>query len=356
MTFSTWNEFNNVDLRAPVFTGSHKFWSVLWLRFIALFLTSSQSTFIIGDPTDREKISGLIKKEKNYEIAGLLDASSLDRANRKATLERIQRLGVTEVFVAWGAIKNRMFIWWTFQKYGISLHILDTEANQDYSNQGFPQLGEIPYKSFKYSLMTGAGFSIKRAFDFCFSALFFVATSPIYLAIALLIKLDSPGPVFFKQTRIGLHGRSFKVWKFRTMVVNADHLQKELEALNQTKDGVLFKIKDDPRITRIGKILRRYSLDELPQIFNVLLGEMSLIGPRPLSVRDAEKCSEHHFIRNEVMPGVTGLWQVSGRSDILEFEEVVRLDRSYIENWSLWLDLKILLQTIEVVLKKQGAY
>ncbi|NJN87243.1 MAG: exopolysaccharide biosynthesis protein [Leptolyngbyaceae cyanobacterium SL_7_1] len=175
-------------------------------------------------------------------------------------------------------------------------------------------------------------------------------------SIAVLIKLDSPGPVFYRQTRVGLHSNSFKVWKFRSMVVNAAELQKRLEAMNETKDGILFKIKDDPRVTRVGKFIRRYSLDELPQIFNVLLGEMSLVGPRPLPLRDVEKFSKRHFIRQEVLPGITGLWQVSGRSDIDDFEHVLNLDVHYIENWSLWLDLKIILQTFQVVLRKTGAY
>ena len=179
---------------------------------------------------------------------------------------------------------------------------------------------------------------------------------PIYIAIAIAIKLDSPGTVFYKQTRIGLHGQQFKVWKFRTMRSDAEKFQKELEALNETKDGIIFKIKDDPRITRVGKFLRRYSLDELPQLFNVILGEMSIVGPRPLPIRDVDKFSEHHFIRHEVLPGITGLWQVSGRSDILDFEQVINLDLNYIENWSLQLDFEILLKTVMVVLKKEGAY
>jgi lipopolysaccharide/colanic/teichoic acid biosynthesis glycosyltransferase len=140
------------------------------------------------------------------------------------------------------------------------------------------------------------------------------------------------------------------------MVMNADRMQKDLETSNEMKDGVLFKIKNDPRITPIGRFLRQYSLDELPQLFNVVRGEMSLVGPRPLPLRDVEKFAKHHFIRHEVLPGITGLWQVSGRSDITNFDEVVSLDVKYMENWTLWLDLKILLKTIAVVLGKKGAY
>jgi exopolysaccharide biosynthesis polyprenyl glycosylphosphotransferase len=180
--------------------------------------------------------------------------------------------------------------------------------------------------------------------------------SPIFMAIALLIKLDSSGPIFYRQTRVGLHGNLFQAWKFRTMVTNADQLQQQLESQNQTKDGILFKLKADPRVTRLGNFLRQYSLDELPQLFNVLLGEMSLVGPRPLPVRDVDKFATHHYVRHEVLPGITGLWQVSGRSDITDFEDVIQLDLDYIQNWSLGLDLNILLRTVKVVLQKTGAY
>ena len=134
-----------------------------------------------------------------------------------------------------------------------------------------------------------------------------------------------------------------------TWMAIADQLQNKLESHNETKDGVLFKIKDDPRITRISRFLRRYSLDEFPQLFNVLLGEMSLVGPRPLPLRDVDKFSEHHFIRQEVLPGITGFWQISGRSDITDFEKVIHLDKTYMENWSLSLDLQIILKTLKVI-------
>jgi len=217
-------------------------------------------------------------------------------------------------------------------------------------------MGRIPSTTFFPPLITGSDFWIKRSFDFCCAVLMLMLASPLYLGLALLIKLDSPGPIFYRQVRVGLRGRHFKVWKFRTMFTNADKMQKELEAKNETKDGILFKMKDDPRVTRVGKFIRQYSLDELPQVFNVLFGEMSLVGPRPLPTRDVEKFSKHHHIRHEVLPGITGLWQVSGRSDIVDFEDVVGLDTTYIEHWSLWLDLRILLKTVEVVFKKTGAY
>ncbi len=204
--------------------------------------------------------------------------------------------------------------------------------------------------------IVGSSFCVKRSIDLCCSIILSIIILPVYLVIALLIKLDSSGVVFFKQERIGLHGQKFKIWKFRTMVSNAEEMQKDLEAKNEIKDGILFKMKDDPRITRVGKFLRAYSLDELPQLLNVIIGQMSLVGPRPLPIRDVEKFQISHLIRQEVLPGITGLWQVSGRSNIDNFEDTVKLDIDYIENWSLLLDLTILFKTFKVVLLKTGAY
>jgi lipopolysaccharide/colanic/teichoic acid biosynthesis glycosyltransferase len=198
-------------------------------------------------------------------------------------------------------------------------------------------------------------FQLKCLGDLFVSALVLIAISPVLLLIALLIKLDSPGPIFHKQYRVGLKGCHFYMWKFRTMVPNAIELQQELEPENHASGGVLFKIPDDPRITRVGKFLRRYSLDELPQIINVLRKEMSIVGPRPLVLRDVEKMPEDLFFRHDVMPGITGLWQVKGRSS-LKSEEIFNWDSIYIDRWSIALDLNILWQTIGVVIKGDGAY
>ncbi|MBE9007320.1 sugar transferase [Fortiea sp. LEGE XX443] len=314
------------------------------------------SVFIICEPEHHEQVINFIKNEKRYIIRGFDTATSLDRCNRENTLEKLNNLNITEVFIAGDAIKNRMFLCWLFQASGITVNILPMQLKPIHRQVYFQKIGGMPCLSVSCPTIIGRDFWIKRVFDFCFTSLFLISTFPIYLAIATAIKLDSPGPIFYKQMRIGLHGKPFQVWKFRTMRPDADKHQKELEALNETKDGIIFKIKDDPRITRIGKLLRRYSLDELPQLFNVLLGEMSLVGPRPLPTRDVDKFLDHHFLRQEVLPGVTGLWQVSGRSNILDFEQVINLDMSYIENWSLQLDFEILLKTVKVVLNKEGAY
>jgi len=312
--------------------------------------------FLISDKAHQEKDIKLIQQENCYSILGIADSSSLDRRNREVTFATLQKLGVAEVFASWGSIKNRLYLCWHFQTIGITLRILPTELSFSLPRSGFESIGNIPSPVIHAPIIIGGDYWVKRGFDFCFALLALLIFSPLYLLISLLIKIDSPGPIFFRQTRVGLHGHQFKVWKFRTMVANADRLQATLEAKNDMKDGVLFKMKDDPRITRIGKFLRRYSLDELPQLFNVLVGEMSIVGPRPLPVRDVQRFEERHFIRQEVLPGITGLWQVSGRSDIDNFDDTVNLDIVYICSWSLQLDMKIILQTVRVVLQKKGAY
>jgi len=196
---------------------------------------------------------------------------------------------------------------------------------------------------------------LKRTSDYLVAGILLFILCPFFLLITVLIALDSSGPIFFRQKRIGLGGKQFFVWKFRTMVENAENLQPTLEDNNEVDGGVLFKIKHDPRITRIGKNLRHYSLDEFPQLFNVLLGQMSLIGPRPLPVRDVQRMPEQYQIRHSILPGITGLGQINGRSNCSS-EEYLKWDNYYIRHWSLLLDLKILLKTIPSVLNKTGAF
>jgi exopolysaccharide biosynthesis polyprenyl glycosylphosphotransferase len=202
--------------------------------------------------------------------------------------------------------------------------------------------------------LAGWEWGVKRSFDIVVSTVIVVAGLPVWAAIAGAIKLSSPGPVFFRDQRIGLGDRPFGMMKFRTMFADAADRQEALEAANEAS-GPLFKIKDDPRVTRVGRFLRRFSIDELPQVLNVLWGEMSLVGPRPLPIRDYEQLQDWHRKRYQVLPGMTGLWQVSGRID-LSFDDLVRLDFYYIENWSIWLDISILAKTLPAVLARRGAY
>jgi exopolysaccharide biosynthesis polyprenyl glycosylphosphotransferase len=203
--------------------------------------------------------------------------------------------------------------------------------------------------------LTAPQLAVKRLVDVVGAALGLVVLAPLFLIIAALIRLTSPGPVVFRQLRIGLGGELFWMYKFRTMQVDADEMKSELTHLNASGDPRLFKIPDDPRVTRLGRRLRAWSLDELPQLVNVIRGEMSLVGPRPFFECDLEDYRDEHFCRLAARPGMTGLWQVRGRSSILDFEEVVRLDLEYVYQWSLVRDAAILLQTLPAVLRRAGA-
>jgi exopolysaccharide biosynthesis polyprenyl glycosylphosphotransferase len=195
---------------------------------------------------------------------------------------------------------------------------------------------------------------LKRASDLVLGSIALLGLGPLMLAIAIAIKLDSPGPIFYRQERVGKDGARFKMIKFRSMRQDADRLLEALRAKNEAS-GPLFKMKRDPRVTRIGGLLRRSSLDELPQLFNVLSGEMSLVGPRPPVPGEVAHYEHWQLGRLRAIPGMTGLWQVSGRSDV-PFHDMVRLDLHYIRNWSLWLDLEIMLRTIPAVIGNRGAY
>ncbi len=215
-------------------------------------------------------------------------------------------------------------------------------------------LMNIPMITFERTEHSISAIVFKRLIDIIVSFVGLVVISPIYFAIILIIKLTSKGPAYFAQERVGLNGRIFKLFKFRTMVVDAEEKLKELQAFNEMK-GPAFKMENDPRITKIGRFLRKYSLDELPQLWNVFHGDMSLVGPRPPLPSEVKQYDTWHQRRLSMRPGITCLWQVGGRNRISDFDEWVRLDLKYIDNWSLALDFKILLQTIPAVLSTKGA-
>jgi exopolysaccharide biosynthesis polyprenyl glycosylphosphotransferase len=212
----------------------------------------------------------------------------------------------------------------------------------------------VPLFELQPPVLAGADWAVKKAFDLGVSFVVVVVGLPIWLLIAAAIKLDSRGPVLYSDRRIGVGEQEFGMLKFRTMVQDAADQQGVLEEHNEA-GGALFKIRDDPRVTRVGGVLRRLSIDELPQVLNVLRGEMSLVGPRPLPLRDYRQLEAWHRKRYNVLPGITGLWQISGRSN-LTFDDLVRLDFYYIENWSIWLDISILVKTIPAVIGGRGAY
>jgi exopolysaccharide biosynthesis polyprenyl glycosylphosphotransferase len=212
----------------------------------------------------------------------------------------------------------------------------------------------VPLFELKPPVFDGVDYAMKRTFDLVVSVLLLLFLAPVLLAMAVAIRLTSRGPVIYRSSRPGIGGRPFDCFKFRTMYRDADQRQADLESLNEAS-GALFKIRTDPRMTPVGRLLRRFSLDELPQLVNVLRGQMSLVGPRPLPERDFQRLEDWHKKRYLVLPGITGLWQVSGRSD-LDFDDLVRLDFLYLERWSVFLDLTILVKTIPAVFTRRGAF
>lgn len=330
---------------------------------------NTKSMIILGGGFRSENFIRKIerRKERGYRILGYLD-SDPDYSHRtvagkpwlgKFTDLRkiINREVVDEVVIAlpiksqYKPIKRAIR---ELEEQGVVVHILSDFFPHHLARihpqefQGFPLLTLYSAPIFHWRT------ELKRIMDIVFSSVLLVLLSPVFIALTILIKLDSKGPVFFTQERMGYNKRRFQMIKFRTMVADAEAKLKDIEHLNE-KDGAIFKIKNDPRITRVGKYLRKLSLDEFPQLFNVLFGDMSLVGPRPLSIRDALRLEENWQKRRfSIRPGMTCIWQISGRSN-LSFEEWMELDLEYIDNWSLYLDWSILLKTIPAVITAKGA-
>lgn len=237
--------------------------------------------------------------------------------------------------------------------HGVDLRVVPDMYDGLAWNSPIEYIGQFPTIPLHCGHVPEMELLLKRVLDMVFSACTLVFLSPVLLAIAIAVKLDSHGPVFYSSERIGKKGRVFRCTKFRTMVRDAEKKRAEIMHMNE-RDGILFKITDDPRITKVGRFLRKYSLDELPQFFNVLRGDMSVVGPRPPIASEVREYKLSHLRRLDVTPGITGLWQVQGRQDP-SFDSYISLDVTYIENWSVWLDIKIILRTIGVVFAGTGS-
>ncbi len=260
---------------------------------------------------------------------------------------------VDEVFidVPYDSGKSLTDIVTKFEGMGATVH-LNIEVLEQFSNfsKSVNQLGSIPVITFANNVYDYRQLFIKRLMDIVGSIVGLAITGVIMIFLAPILKLESPGPLFFKQKRVGKNGRYFYIYKFRSMYVDAEERKKELMDKNKM-DGLMFKMDNDPRITKVGRFIRKTSIDELPQFFNVLKGDMSLVGTRPPTVDEFKQYETYHKRRLSVKPGITGLWQVSGRNRITNFEDVVKLDLKYIDNWSIALDIKILFKTVAVVFK-----
>lgn len=310
--------------------------------------------FLIAPAHRLRRLAEIISARSCHPVVGVALATSADS---QLTFQAILDSGAQQVLAEdLPAMDLASSLYWKLRRAGITMQLLPTSREMLYRRGQSEVLAGIPTLRLEAPLIGGWDYRLKRWLDFTGAFLGLVVLAPLLGGIAIAIRCDSPGPIFFRQERTGLHGRIFQIWKFRTMTVDADRQQAAMEGNNETADGVLFKIKHDPRVTRIGQFLRRTSLDELPQLFNVLLGQMSLVGPRPLPLRDVARFESWHHIRHQVLPGITGLWQISGRSDIDSFDDAARLDLHYIDNWSLNLDLEILLETFRIICLRQGAY
>lgn len=310
--------------------------------------------FLIAPAERLPRLSKLLEQRSHYAIVGAALAST---ANANATLNSILRSKAQEVIVAeLPPTELASTLYWQLRRLGITLRLIPSSV-EVLHRRGMPEIfAGMPTLRALPPMLLGLDYRMKRAIDVLAAGCGLLLLSPLLIGVAIAIKITSPGSVFYRQERVGLHGKVFQMWKFRTMVANAAMLQAQLEAQNESQDGILFKIKDDPRMTKIGRFLRRTSIDELPQLINVLVGQMSLVGPRPLPIRDVERFNSWHHIRHQVVPGITGLWQISGRSDIDDFDQAARLDLYYIDNWTLNLDFEILVETIRIVLFANGAY
>jgi exopolysaccharide biosynthesis polyprenyl glycosylphosphotransferase len=286
--------------------------------------------------------------ESRSDASGLQVIGELGQLGRLARKYFLDEIVIAEQY----PIQTAIAILKEAGHLGIDVRTLSGFYTDLAPHSGIEYLGFFPLVALHRNVPRNIAVALKRAGDILLSLLALIASFPAMLAIAIAIRIESGGPIFYISERIGRRGRVFPCFKFRTMVSNADQLRREMESLNE-RDSVLFKMKNDPRITRLGRFLRKYSLDELPQFFNVLRGEMSLVGPRPPLASEVEQYKLEHLRRLEVPPGLTGLWQVEARQDA-SFEKYIALDTAYVENWGFWLDMKILWHTAEVVLRGTG--
>jgi exopolysaccharide biosynthesis polyprenyl glycosylphosphotransferase len=297
------------------------------------------------------ELTGVVILDRDMQgqtVAGLPVVS-----DREHMLEYVRNNVVDEVYIRCGFAKASELAD-AFLTMGLQVHIgLDRYA-AELPNPVYERFGENAVLTSSINAMSLKQRVLKRAFDIVVSVIGLVLTAGLTVVLAPIIYIQSPGPVFFVQNRVGKNGRVFKMYKFRSMYMDAEERKKELLEQNQMQ-GFMFKLDKDPRVTPIGRFIRRTSLDEFPQFWNVLKGDLSLVGTRPPTVDEVEQYELHHLSRLAMKPGITGLWQVSGRSDITDFEEVVRLDNQYIRNFSLSLDAKILVKTVGVVLGMKGS-
>jgi exopolysaccharide biosynthesis polyprenyl glycosylphosphotransferase len=328
---------------------------IMILGLHQLAIARSQILVFIIAPTERiTALTKSIQRRKGYQVVGSINSEHAFALNTVAKIiqskaHEVLAESLPETYLA-------SDLYWQLRTAQINLRLAPSSLAMLH-RRGTPEIfAGMPTIKISSQFLGIWEYRCKQLLDFCGALVGIIVLAPVFIAVAIAIKISSPGSIFYSQERIGLNGKAFRMWKFRSMCNDAGDRQAELEKFNESQDGVMFKIKRDPRIIPIGHLLRRLSIDELPQLFNVLMGQMSLVGPRPLPIRDVARFEDWHHIRHLVLPGITGLWQISGRSDVDTINDTARLDLHYIDHWSLNLDLAILVETVSIVLFGKGAY
>lgn len=321
-------------------------------------------TLLIGDKDKYKKFENYIEKSNlDMDIIGYISIDN-EKEGYLGSLEELEEL-IHENAIDNVYFMERKSIATDFRPYidicidmGVTVGIIMGSYRAVDAHSYISSVGTYPVVTYHTIVLNNGARFIKRIIDIIGSLIGIILSSLLMVGAAIAIKLEDPkGPVIFKQIRVGQNGRQFYIYKFRSMCADAEAMKKELMLANEMGGGYMFKIKDDPRITKVGKFLRKTSIDEFPQFFNVLFGDMSLVGTRPPTLDEVSKYKRTHWRRVSIKPGITGMWQVSGRSNITEFDEVVELDTTYIDNWSVLLDIKILFKTVlQMVFKNKGAY
>jgi exopolysaccharide biosynthesis polyprenyl glycosylphosphotransferase len=344
-------------LLALLFAGAFRFLFEQGIERIYRRGIGQTPVVVVGQEEDRARVRRMMRSAPGaYYLAGELgsEGTGVDLAALREILDRTEARGVILTGAERLADEEFLELLRSVRLRGVPLRVVPGALSLLRSRTILSQSMGLPLLEVRYPQLDNTQRALKRALDVVISLCGLVFLAPLFLAVAVAIRLDSPGPVLFRQKRVGADEKIFICYMFRSMYENAEQCQAEFEPFNEA-GGPVFKMKDDPRVTPVGRLLRRWSIDELPQLFNVLKGEMSLVGPRPLPVRDFLLMEERHKRRLGAVPGMTGYWQISGRSN-LPFDEMVRLDLHYIENWSLSFDLKIILRTMGAVLRREGAY